>query len=81
MVSNISCLVSPTNFVRLMLSKLYFDATLLVSIRKPSFFLSLNFLNFSRNRAREFLKFFSTFTEINWLKWVTFSLFLVYIRI
>ena len=47
-------------------------------IRKSLFWLSLNFLNFSRNWAWDFLKFFLTFTEINWLKWFTLSLILLY---
>ena len=43
-------------------------------IRKPSFCLSLNFLNFPRHWAWDFLKTFLTFTELNWLKWVTLCL-------
>ena len=47
-------------------------------IRKSSFCLSLNFLNFSRNWAWDFLTFFLTFTEINWLEWYTRSLTIFY---
>jgi len=47
-------------------------------IRKLSLCLSLNFLNVFRNRAWKFLKFFLPFTEINCLKWVTFSLLMLY---
>ena len=50
-------------------------------IRKSSFCLSLNFLNFSRNWAWECLSFFSTFSEINWLKWFTLSLLILCIWI
>ena len=46
-------------------------------IRKPLFYLSLNFLNFSRSRAWDFLKFFLTFTEINWPKWFAISLLIL----
>ena len=47
-------------------------------IRKPSFCLSLNFLNFSRNWAWHFLKFSLTFTEMDWLRWFTLSLLTLY---
>ena len=47
-------------------------------IGKPLFCLSLNFLNFSRNWAWDFLKLFLTFTEINWLKWFALSLLILY---
>ena len=50
-------------------------------IRKLSFCWSLNILNFSRNRACDFLKIFFTFTELSWPKWVTLSLFILYTRI
>ena len=36
------------------------------------------FLNFSRNWAWDFLKFFLTFAEINWLEWFTLSLIPLY---
>ena len=44
--------------------------------RKPSF---LTFLNFFRNWAWDFLKFFWAFTEIHWLKWLTLLLLIVYL--
>ena len=47
-------------------------------IRKSLFCLSLNFLNFSRNWASDFLKFFLTFTEINWPEWFRLSLIILY---
>ena len=47
-------------------------------IRNSLFCLSFNFLNFSRNWASDFLKFFLTFTEINWLEWYTLSLIILY---
>ena len=47
-------------------------------IKKSLICLSLNFLNFSRNRAWDFLEFFITFTEINWLEWFTLSLLILY---
>jgi len=47
-------------------------------VRKPSFCLSFNFFNSSRNWAWDFLKSFLTFTEISWLKWPTFSLLILY---
>ena len=47
-------------------------------IRKSLFCLSLNFLNISRNWAWDFLKFFLTFIEINWLEWLTLSLLILY---
>ena len=47
-------------------------------IRKSLFYLSLNFLNFSRNCAWDVLKFFLTFTEINRLEWYTLSLIILY---
>ena len=43
-------------------------------IRKALFFLSLNFLNFSRNWDWDFLTIFLPFAGINWLKRVTLYL-------
>ena len=54
------------------------SSTRLFFIRKSLFCLSLNFLNISRNWAWDFLKFFLTFTEINWLEWFTLSLVILY---
>ena len=47
-------------------------------IRKSLFCLSLNVLNCSRNSACDFLNFFLTFTEINWLEWLAISLIILY---
>ena len=47
-------------------------------IRKLWFCMSLNFLNFFRNWAWDFLNFFLSFTDINWLKWFTLSLLILY---
>jgi len=47
-------------------------------IRKSLFCLSLNFLKTSRHWASDFLKFFLTFTEINWLEWLTLALIIFY---
>ena len=47
-------------------------------LRKSLFCSRLNFLNFSRNSAWDFLKFFLTLTEINWLEWFAISLIILY---
>ena len=53
----------------------YFSGTMIhFFIRTQSFWLSLNYLNVSRNWAWDFLKFFLTCTDINWRKWLTQSL-------
>ena len=49
--------------------------------RKPLFCLSLNFCNFSRNWAWDFLTCVLTFTEMNWLEWCTLSYIILYIWI
>ena len=46
-------------------------------IRKPSFYLSLNSLNFSQNWVWDVLEFFLSSTEINWLKCFTLSLLIL----
>ena len=50
-------------------------------IRKPSICLSLNFLNFSRSWAWDFLKFFLTFTEILAKMVYTFVINIVYLNL